>query len=471
MIAARAKDFASWRDEARRLVVAGVAPADVTWDDGVQAGLFGDAAPAGEARAPRVPPEFLERAEIACCHAAPDRFAVLYRLLWKLARGPDGAGVLRDPLDPDAVRLAGMLRDVREEEHRMHAFVRFRRTTTADGGERWIAWFQPAHDVLARVAPFFARRYPAMRWTIFTPDASADWDGETLRFGPGTPDGAPPPDELDALFLTYYASVFNPARTNAAVLARHVPARIRTQLPEGDVMGELARGSTARVARLAPSSLSACASFMPPARDLPSLAAAANACRACPIGERATQSVFGEGPAGARLMIVGEQPGDEEDQRGRPFVGPAGRVLDDLLAAAKIPRGEVYVTNAVKHFKWEGTFPPLRGKRRLHSRPIYQEVEACRGWLDAEIAAVKPAMILCLGATAGQSFAGKGFRIRRDRGRPSTTTPWAPWWMATYHPSALLRAPDEGARRAMEAEMRADLELTAAALARLARPQ
>ncbi len=336
----------------------------------------------------------------------------------------------------------------------MHAFVRFRPVALPGGGEHWIAWYRPAHPVLARVAPFFARRYPAMLWTLLTPEATAHWDGKTITFGPGAPrDEAPEPDALDALFLTYYESVFNPARTNVDAMERHLPARVQLQMPEGGVMHRLARESSARVARMRKPRTSASELLLPTTRDLESLAAAACACRACPIGERATQTVFGEGPTGARLMIVGEQPGDEEDRVGRPFVGPAGRLLDELMERAGLPRSEIYVTNAVKHFKWEP-----RGKRRLHSRPNPVEVDACRGWLLAEVEALKPRMILCLGATAAQSFCGPQFRITRDRGKP-TSTPWAPWWMASFHPSALLRAPDEAARRTMEEDLLQDLGL------------
>ncbi len=163
--------------------------------------------------------------------------------------------------------------------------------------------------------------------------------------------------------------------------------------------------------------------------------------------------VWGEGPAHAPLVMVGEQPGDEEDRAGRPFVGPAGRLLDEMLEKVGLDRSQAYVTNAVKHFKWEP-----RGKRRLHSKPNRDEIDACRGWMSAELEVVKPKMILCLGATAAQSFAGAKFRVQRDRGKPMAT-PWAPWWMATYHPSALLRAPDPEARQRMEDEFLADLAL------------
>jgi DNA polymerase len=164
-------------------------------------------------------------------------------------------------------------------------------------------------------------------------------------------------------------------------------------------------------------------------------------CRACPLWERATQTVFGEGSAGALAMLVGEQPGDMEDRQGAPFVGPAGRVLDAGLQRAGIDRSATYVTNVVKHFKWEP-----RGKRRLHSKPNQAEVEACRRWLDAEIAAVRPRAIVCLGSTAAQALLGRDFRVTREGGKPIPST-LAPLVVATVHPSSILRAPDEESRR------------------------
>jgi len=195
--------------------------------------------------------------------------------------------------------------------------------------------------------------------------------------------------------------------------------------------------------------------FLPPEKTLSALRRAARGCTACPLYLSATQTVFGEGPAPAALMLVGEQPGDQEDLEGRPFVGPAGRVLDECLAAARLDRAQAYVTNAVKHFKFE-----RRGKRRIHQKPLYREVVACRGWLDAEIDVVRPRLIVCLGATAAQSFMGSAYRFTRTRGEivPSR---WAPGWMATYHPSALLRADDPAAAEAMRGEFIADLRRAA----------
>jgi uracil-DNA glycosylase len=195
--------------------------------------------------------------------------------------------------------------------------------------------------------------------------------------------------------------------------------------------------------------------LVPPDPTLPSLRAAAAGCRACELWRLGTRTVFGEGPAPAPLMLVGEQPGDREDVEGLPFVGPAGAVLDRALADAGLPRPEVYLTNAVKHFRWE-----RRGKRRLHQKPGPEHVAACRPWLEAEVTVVRPRLMVCLGATAAQAVLGPSFRVLRDRARffPS---PFAVTVMATVHPSSILRAPDPEARDRAYADFATDLRTAA----------
>lgn len=174
--------------------------------------------------------------------------------------------------------------------------------------------------------------------------------------------------------------------------------------------------------------------------SLPLLRDASQACRGCDLYQRATQAVFGEGPTGAAIMLVGEQPGDEEDRQGRPFVGPAGRLLDRAMRDAGMERTQTYVTNAVKHFRW---IPAPRGKRRMHSKPLARHVNACRPWLEAEIGLIKPRVIVLLGATAAQSLMGPSFRVLRERGRVIRNSPRAPAVVATVHPSSVLRAGDD----------------------------
>jgi uracil-DNA glycosylase family protein len=203
--------------------------------------------------------------------------------------------------------------------------------------------------------------------------------------------------------------------------------------------------------------ISASLAFVPREADYETLADAAKKCEACHLYKTATQTVFGEGSVSSGLVFVGEQPGDQEDRQGHPFVGPAGRVLASGLEDAEIPRDQVYVTNAVKHFKWEP-----RGKRRIHSKPNAMEIDACRGWLEAEIALVKPRVIVCLGATAAQAFLGRSFKITQSRGKLLDGAPWAPKLLATYHPSALLRMmQDEEAYAAAKKEFVSDLKKAA----------
>src|SRR5262245_61998807 len=196
------------------------------------------------------------------------------------------------------------------------------------------------------------------------------------------------------------------------------------------------------------------ASLIPPEPTIPGLRDAAAKCRACDLWKRGTQTVFGEGGGPQpRVMLVGEQPGDQEDIQGHPFVGPAGKLLDKALAEAGIERRDVYVTNAVKHFKWEP-----RGKRRIHKKPNTMEIAACKPWIEAEIDVLKPIVIVCLGATAAQALLGRQFKVTTQRG-VWVQSPLAPFVMATVHPSSLLRAPDEVTRRLEMRQFISDLEL------------
>jgi uracil-DNA glycosylase len=202
----------------------------------------------------------------------------------------------------------------------------------------------------------------------------------------------------------------------------------------------------------------AAAAYLPEQFSLPRLREAVQSCRGCDLYKNATQAVFGEGATHAKVMLVGEQPGDKEDLAGRPFVGPAGQVLDRALEEAGIDRSQTYVTNAVKHFKWQA-----RGKRRIHQKPTWSEQVACRPWLEAELAVVRPRVLVCLGATAAQTLLGPGFRVTKRRGE-FVDSPLAPKVTATVHPSSILRAPDDAARRLETARFIADLRKVAAVL-------
>jgi uracil-DNA glycosylase len=227
-----------------------------------------------------------------------------------------------------------------------------------------------------------------------------------------------------------------------------------------ELSGSITRATHDRAAQ--PVSHSA-ADYLPERRSVDSIRRALQTCRGCELYQRATQAVAGEGPTQARMVLVGETPGDEEDKTGRPFVGPAGVLLDQALLAAGINRQKVFVTNVVKHFKWEP-----RGKRRLHAKPSSREIAACRPWLEAELELIRPRVIVCLGATAAQALLGRTFLVTKRRGEVVSGSHWQA--VATYHPSAVLRAPDAAAREQMKQSLIDDLGVAARILASCATP-
>jgi DNA polymerase len=312
---------------------------------------------------------------------------------------------------------------------------------TEGDGDRFVAFHRPDHFIVRLAAPFFVERFRTMRWSILTPDECAHWDGAELSFTEGVDArAAPDEDAIENVWRTYYASTFNPARINTRAMVRELPVRHWRTLPEAQIIPDLVAAASSRVDRMLsePGVATSARPFVPAAAaTLDDLRDAAASCRGCPLFAEATQVVFGEGPPGARLMLVGEQPGDEEDLNGRPFVGPAGRVLAEALEQAGLQRGDLYLTNAVKHFTFR-----REGKRRIHERPRLSDVRACRPWLASEIEQVKPAVIVCLGSTAAQAVLGPRVRIQRDRGRAFDSA-WAKHVIPTYHPSAVLRAEDE----------------------------
>jgi DNA polymerase len=470
-------DFDGWRNAARDLLQAGVPPEDVHWPvpTDAQDGLF--AAPEApkasdalapttsvQAAAPRVPPAFLTLAQTALLHSDPQRFALLYRLLWRHTREPN---LRHDALDPDVVRANTLAQSVRRDMHKMKAFVRFNELQT-EAGPRFVAWFEPDHHIVDATAPFFARRFTTMLWTILTPRRSVHWDGHALVFGPGARrSDAPPEDQIEALWLTYYENIFNPARLKLDAMRAEMPQKYWRNLPEARLIAPLTARAHERadvMVREAPSAPNPrTAAWVPiaePARALSELSIREQAagCLICPHAKQATQTVWGEGPTTARLMFVGEQPGDEEDLHGRPFVGPAGRLFNAALEAASLSRDEVYLTNAVKHFKFEP-----QGKRRIHKTPGQREMIACRQWLEHEVAQVTPRLVVALGATAAQTLVGRQFRITQSRGEWFEST-WTKQTIATFHPSAILRSIDAEMLEKNKALFTADLAKAAEAL-------
>jgi DNA polymerase len=452
-------DFDGWRTAARSLRARNVPPEAVLWTVDGEASLFAPGVEeAGDDRvicgSPfTVPREFVELAEQVILHRSDERFALLYRLLWRLQAEPQ---LLHIATDPDVAKARDLARAVSRAAHKMKAFVRFRLTTDLEDREAYVAWFEPAHRVVERTALFFTGRFANMRFSILTPDACAHWDLERLTFTPGAdPADAPREDALEDYWRTYYASIFNPARLKVGAMQKEMPKRYWRNLPEAGLIPELiaqAESRTAQMVRATPSEPArrVVKAAVRASRDAPydgdapvtleEVAAGVDHCRRCDLWRDATQGVPGEGPRRAKLMFVGEQPGDHEDLAGRPFVGPAGQVMDRALAEAGVPRDQTYVTNAVKHFKHE-----LRGKRRLHKTPNQGEVTACRWWLDAERRIVRPRVIVALGATAGLSVFGKPTPVGKLR-QQALQLPDQAQGVVTYHPSYLLRLPDAAAK-------------------------
>ncbi|WP_427788786.1 UdgX family uracil-DNA binding protein [Brevundimonas diminuta] len=465
-------DFEGWRDAARRLRLAGVEPAHVRFRAGDgQGGLFdrGDVLPDVEGGF-TAPQGFMACAAQLIQHRSEDRFDLMYRLLWRLRDQPDLMAVLSDA---DVSEAAGRVKSVRRAAHKMKAFVRFRQAEDAMG-EHWVAWFEPPHRVLRATAPFFVRRFSAMRWSILTPDGFARWDGESLTHGPPAEKAqAPDEDEMEDFWRTYYASTFNPARLRPRAMRSEMPVQYWKNLPEAELIPELMAAAAVRteamVNRTAKEPNNRFKRARAPAVDrtptdemapdtLEELGRGVQGCRRCPLWRDATQGVCGEGSRNAALMIVGEQPGDQEDLSGRPFVGPAGRLLDKALGETGLDRSALYLTNAVKHFKHEP-----RGKRRLHRTPDAGEVQACRWWLDHERRLVRPRLILALGATAGLAVLGRKPAVQTERGR-IMTTPDGARILLTVHPAYLLRLPDAETRAREQVRFREDLKAAADAL-------
>jgi uracil-DNA glycosylase len=457
-------DFEAWRDAARDLAEAGVPPEAVVWTvEGGEADLFGgEAHRPGTAASFSVPRPFVDLARAVVCHSDPQRFALLYAMLCKL-RGNRQA--MEDRADPLLDRLERLAKEVRRDAHKMHAFVRFRELEEPGRETRFVAWFEPDHHIVRRESGFFVRRFANMRWSILTPELCIHWDGEILTESPGaTRADAPSGDPVEETWKTYYASIFNPARLKVKAMTKEMPKKYWRNMPETSLVAPLIAGARARELEMIDRSVArdGLANALEAERGIEpggnlrasweALMKEARSCTRCDLYKCGTQTVFGEGPLDARIFFVGEQPGDQEDLAGRPFVGPAGQLFDAALEKAGIDRSQTYVTNAVKHFKFV-----LRGKKRIHSKPDTGEIDACRWWQEQERSLIRPPVTVALGATAARSLTGKTLTISKTRGAPLTLADGSECWV-TVHPSFLLRIPEEERRHEERAKFVADLK-------------
>lgn len=460
----------AWRNAARKLLGARVRPDDVIWDFDNQAPqLFETTTDLPEPkRAVKVSKEFISLANTVVWHKDPQRFARLYALLWRLRDTP---GLMQDRADPELAKLRQMEKGVYRCQHKMKAFVRFR-DLRSDGPRRSFgAWFEPTHYTVEPTAAFFARRFADMDWMIVTPDVTVQFKDGNTTFHEGREKPELPEDGAEALWGTYFCNIFNPARVKISAMTSEMPKKYWKNMPETQFIPGLIADAERKVRAMQDA-----APTLPPERmahirkQLTTQAQPAswNMLEAEVSGFAAPGfsdvAVMGSGPRDVDLMVVGEQPGDQEDLARAPFVGPAGQLFRRIATQAGIDTGAAYLTNAVKHFKFR-----QQGKRRIHQNPTTPEIDHCIPWLRSEITLVKPKLIIAMGASAARALTGDGKGIMKRRGTIATGADGIPVFL-TVHPSHLLRLPEHEKPQA-EAQFQSDLTTAAQHLKAAQTPQ
>lgn len=458
--------FEAWRAAARLAISHRIPPAEIDWN---RAGsLFGgeplpDMAGNHEAR---VHPDFIRLASSAIWHSALERFSLLYQALWRLDR-QDGAPLSQT--DPLGRKLSLMAQSVGRDIHKMHAFVRFREIPSGGDRRSFAAWFEPEHNTLEPGSSFFVTRFADMDWLIATPRLSARFEGSMLTFEDGGKRPDLPDDASEALWATYFANIFNPARIKLDAMRSEMPKKYWKNLPETQLIPSMLADAEARVDRMreagatqprpgAAAVSTRYRSTLPAPVDMPkNLHEARQAgmqCRRCGLCEAATQTVWGDGDPHAKIMIVGEQAGDQEDLAGRPFVGPAGQLLRTVMSEAGLNPQTVWLTNAVKHFKYTA-----RGKKRLHQNPNRGEIKRCRWWLGLELAFVRPRITLALGTSSTFALTDDNRPISQRRGTIETGLHGGPV-LISWHPSHILRISDQTQQARLRRELSMDIATT-----------
>jgi len=483
--------FESWRTAAREALIRNLAPSEVTFEqasvnDGkiisgdqrsffemdveiprankadATAAIASNASPARSSppTSINVPKEFIELAKIVSAVREESRWNLLYRLLYRLQF--ENRQLLGINSDDDVLMANRWFKSVCRDIHKMHAFVRFKEVVIP-GTEKsaFAAWYEPEHRIMRLGAPFFMRRFGDRTWSIFSSDESAHWNEKQLLFGKGIARHEfSLEDSVEDLWGTYYTSIFNPARMKPKMMRSEMATKYWSTLPEAKFIPQMLREAPARLQTMAlnqnvmaevPQPDTSMTKF----ERLLQLENKAKTCRVCSFACSATQTVWGKGSPLAKLMIVGEQPGDHEDRTGQPFVGPAGQLLDCMIEKLGMTREDFYITNAVKHFK----FTPTEGGQRLHKKASGREAHACLPWLEAEIDAVQPKVILALGVTAATSILGRLPKLENERGQVLKSQRFDTQVVISWHPSALLRTPDPSVRRSREQMLLIDLKM------------
>ena len=441
-----ATSFEDWRVAARSAYHQGLHPEETSWHDGrdAQASLFDDEPLIEEpnkesVKRLRINQDFLLLLKKLAAVSHPERWDFLYRLLWRVAH--ESTEILEDPLDPDAAIVRGWLKELHRDSHKMKAFLRFRKR----GENFYTARYEPQHYVLENLQDFFCGRFASMDFEIKTPHEKLSWiSGKKSYARHKEPWQGIEDDSLDELWLTYYKNTYNPARMNMKATLAEMPKKLWKNMPETKLIPELLEGSEAAVQKMldeAPAAPSFDPGKVERLEELPSLL---EVCRGCELSHGFGSTVAGVGPATASIVIVGEQPGDQEEKAGTPFIGPAGQLLDQALQEIGLNRNELYLTNAVKHFRHQRS-----ASGRIHKRPAQSSVHACRPFLLTELRLVRPKVVICLGLTALRSFFGGLARLDQ----PVTSLDISGTsinFIASCHPAAVLRAEQPKAQQLFE---------------------
>jgi probable DNA metabolism protein len=446
-------DLQGFRQALRMLIWSNIPHTQNSWTTSPEPDLFGGGqlpSAYGSAGKPIILPRPVgDLIRLVVCHNDPQKYALLYELVRRMKNpGDPEPHLYRVASDQLVSKLNDMAKCVRRDLHKMHAFLRFREVNDPAMGPRFVAWFEPEHYIIEETAQFFIDRFNSLDWTILTPKGSLWWDRKELSIGcPGSRADAPEADAFEIGWRTYYESTFNPARTNLNLMRQHMPKKYWRNLPETRAIAQLVHAAASRVDKMIERET------LPPIRRTPqktidalteqgpkSLAELNELIeKSDPFVPGSDKAVLGEGPLSPAIAFVGEQPGDQEDLQGRPFVGPAGQLFDKALDEAGIERRKAYITNAVKHFK----FLP-RGKRRIHQSPTAGEIKHYRWWLLKELEFVQPRLVVALGASATHAVEGRALTIGGHRGAHRFGNQSG---YITVHPSSLLRLPDEGDRQ------------------------
>ncbi len=428
--------FDTWRKHARSLLEEKIHFNDVIWQASNSGSLFDctDVSVGKKSSAIKIPREFIEDAQFVSAFRDESTWNLLYKLAYRIVY--ENKNLMSLALDNDVLDFHRRMKLVSRDLHKMKAFVRFKEIKK-DDQSIYMAWHRPDHRVLKFSAPFFTDRFNGMNWAIFTEEESMSWINNKLEFGPGiTQQEAQAFDETEELWKTYYASIFNPGRVKIKMMKSELPVRHWNTLPEAQLIDQLIAEAPARLDAFYESQRPSALQWVPNEASLSELKAALPNCSACGICSKATAPVFGEGPETARIVFVGEQPGNDEDLSGSPFVGPAGQLLMEALEIAGILRSEVYLTNAVKAFKWKE-----QNGMRKHVNPSSSDIAACRPWLKHELDIVRPQILVCLGASAAQSVFGKMMKVGDSHGKIFQTS-YSDKTLILSHPSAILRMTD-----------------------------